>query len=60
MNTRKPKYNILAVKTVGEKGIGVAFPSRRAGSTSSLTRYPPTGAACGYPERDRSNSGTEE
>ena len=49
MNTSKPKYNILAVKTVGERNhytrIGVAFPLEKDGFNILLDALP-TAASC--------------
>jgi hypothetical protein len=60
MNTSKPKYNILAVKTVGEKDfytrIGVAFPLEKGGFNILFDALPTNARVLLLPERERSVS----
>ena len=47
MNTNKPKYNIVTVKTVGDKDyytrIGVAFPLEKGGFNILFDALPTNG-----------------
>ena len=58
MNTSKPKYNIVTVKTVGEKDfytrIGVAFPLEKGGFNILFDALPTNGRVLLLPERERS------
>ena len=55
MNTSKPKYNIVTVKTVGEKDyytrIGVAFPLEKGGFNILFDALPTNGRVLLLPER---------
>ena len=57
MNTSKPKYNIVAVKTVGDKDyytrIGVAFPLEKGGFNILFDALPTNGRVLLLPERER-------
>ena len=57
MNTSKPKYNIVTVKTVGDKDfytrIGVAFPLEKGGFNILFDALPTNGRVLLLPERER-------
>jgi hypothetical protein len=57
MKTTKPKYNIVTVKTVGEKDfytrIGVAFPLEKGGFNILFDALPTNGRVLLLPERER-------
>jgi len=57
MNSSKPKYNIVTVKTVGEKDfytrIGVAFPLEKGGFNILFDALPTNGRVLLLPERER-------
>ena len=57
MNTNKPKYNIVTVKTVGDKDyytrIGVAFPLEKGGFNILFDALPTNGRVLLLPERER-------
>jgi len=58
MNSSKQKFNIVAVKTVGEKDyytrIGVAFPLEKGGFNILFDALPTNGRVLLLPERERS------
>jgi hypothetical protein len=61
MNTPKPKFNVVAVKTVNEKDyftrIGVAFPLEQGGFNVLLDAVPTNGRLLVLPDRERPESG---
>jgi hypothetical protein len=61
MNASKPKFNVVAVKTVNEKDyftrIGVAFPLEQGGFNVLLDAVPTNGRLLVLPDRERPESG---
>ena len=59
MSPSKPKFNVVAVKTVNEKDyftrIGVAFPLEQGGFNVSLDAVPTNGRLLVLPERERTD-----
>ena len=57
MSPSKPKFNVVAVKTVNEKDyftrIGVAFPLEHGGFNVLLDAVPTNGRLLVLPERER-------
>ena len=57
MSPSKPKFNVVAVKTVNEKDyftrIGVAFPLEHGGFNVLLDALPTNGRLLVLPERER-------
>ena len=57
MSPSRPKFNVVAVKTVNEKDyftrIGVAFPLEQGGFNVLLDAVPTTGRLLVLPERER-------
>ena len=57
MSPSKPKFNVVAVKTVNEKDyftrIGVAFPLEQGGFNVLLDALPTNGRLLVLPERER-------
>ena len=60
MSTSKPKFNVLAVKTVNEKDyftrIGVAFPLEQGGFSVLLDALPANGRLLVLPEKERTET----